>query len=207
MIAQDLKAALQGVSSDLVERPSADCPSFTCPIDSLVAVMKCLRDDHGYDMLIDATGIDHGVESSPRFTVVYHLQKTQGGVAYVRIAADCQDDENPSAPSLVDLWPAADWIERESYDLLGIRYEGHPDLRRILMWDGYPYHPLRKDFPLAGHDEELWDPEIAEETGTKVIPAPMAGGPFVSSASKFEAKREPRAKDESWNEQNAKPKS
>ncbi|MBK1880239.1 NADH-quinone oxidoreductase subunit C [Pelagicoccus mobilis] len=204
MIAQDLLAALQGVNSEVAERESADWPSFNCPIDSLVDVLRALRDNHGYDMLVDATGIDNGVEASPRFTAVYHLQSTANHV-YVRVAADCADSENPVAPSVVDLWAGADWHERECYDLMGIKYENHPDLRRILMWDEYPYHPLRKDFPLAGHEGQLWDGEIAEVTGTGTIPAPMAGGPFVSSCSNFEADKEPRAKDESWNEKNEKP--
>lgn len=204
MIAQDLLAALQGVNSGVAERESADWPSFNCPIESLFDVLKALRDNHGYDMLADATGMDNGVESAPRFTVIYHLLSTTNHV-YVRVAADCADSENPVAPSVTSLWPAADWHERETYDLMGITYENHPDLRRILMWDEYPYHPLRKDFPLAGHEGELWDDEISEETGTGTIAAPMAGGPFVSSSSSFEAEREPRAKDESWDEKNEKP--
>ncbi|MDQ8187081.1 NADH-quinone oxidoreductase subunit C [Pelagicoccus sp. SDUM812002] len=204
MIAQDLLAALQGVNSEVAERESADWPSFNCPIDSLVDVLKTLRDNHGYDLLADATGIDNGVETHPRFTVVYHVQSTANAV-YVRVAADCLDSENPVAPTVSHLWPAADWHERECYDLLGIKFEGHPDLRRILMWDGYPHHPLRKDFPLAGHDGEFWDEEISEETGTGTIAAPMMGGPFVSKSSEFEADREPRAKDESWDEKKEKP--
>lgn len=204
MIAQDLLVALQGVHSDVAERESADWPSFNCPIDSLVDVLQALRDNHGYDMLVDATGMDNGVDAAPRFTVIYHAFSTTNHV-YVRVAADCTDSEKPVAPTVSHLWPTANWHEREAYDLLGITYENHPDMRRILMWDSYPHHPLRKDFPLAGHEEDLWDGEIAEVTGTKVIPAPMAGGPFVSSCSKFEADKEPRAKDESWNEQNEKP--
>lgn len=204
MIAQDLLAALQGINSAVAERGSADWPSFNCPVDSLVDVLKALRDNHGYDLLADATGIDNGVEAAPRFTVVYNLLSTTNHT-YVRVAADCADSENPVAPSVVDLWPSADWHERESYDMLGITYENHPDLRRILMWDSYPHHPLRKDFPLAGHEEDLWDAEISEETGTKVISAPMMGGPFVSKSSEFESDKEPRAKDESWSEKQEKP--
>jgi len=204
MIAQDLLAALQGIDPEIKERSSADCPAFDCPIQSLPKALEALRDNHGYDMLVDATGIDNGLEAAPRFTVIYHLLSTSSHV-YVRVAADCLDSAEPVAPSVVSLWPAADWHEREAYDLLGIRYESHPDLRRILMWDEYPHHPLRKDFPLAGHEEDLWDEEISAVTGTKVIAAPMAGGPFVSKSSNFEAQREPRAKDESWNEKKEKP--
>ena len=103
------------------------------------------------------------------------------------------------------LYPAANWHERETYDLMGIHYEGHPDLRRILMWDDYPYHPLRKDFPLAGIETPLPADDVAEVTGTSVKPAPMMGGPFVSSAGGPMSQIEPQARDESWNEQNEKP--
>jgi len=123
----------------------------------------------------------------------------------VRVAADCENDEEPSSPSAVELYAAADWHERECYDMFGIRFEGHPDLRRILMWEDYPYYPLRKDFPLAGFDSELSDEEVAEETGARVIPAPMMGGPFVAPQKKFMSEREPRAKDESWTEKKEKP--
>lgn len=204
MIAQDLLTALQGLSSETTERPSADWPAFTCPMGSLVDTLKLLRDNHGYDMLMDVTAIDNGVEESPRFTVVYHLLSIASHT-YVRVAADCLDSENPVAPTVTHLWAGANWHERETFDLFGIRFENHPDMRRILMWDSYPYHPLRKDFPLAGHEEDLWDEEISEETGTKVIAAPMMGGPFVSKSSKFEGDKEPRAKDESWSEKKEKP--
>ena len=203
MVAHDLKSALQEVCPRLQERETLDWPAFNCPIGSLFVVVKTLRDNHDFDGLMDATAIDNGTEASPRFTVVYHLFSSKNH-NYVRIAADCHDDESPSAPTLCPLFKSANWMERETYDLFGIRYENHPDLRRILMWDEYPYHPLRKEFPLAGFEEELWDPEIAAETGTKVKPAPMVGGPFVARQSAFEGDREPIAKDESWNEANEK---
>jgi NADH-quinone oxidoreductase subunit C len=90
--------------------------------------------------------------------------------------------------------------------MFGIKFEGHPDLRRILMWDGYPYYPLRKEFPLAGIETDLPVADIAEETGTRVIAAPMAGGPFVASPGEVNlTEAEPRAKDESWSDRRPRP--
>jgi NADH-quinone oxidoreductase subunit C len=87
-----------------------------------------------------------------------------------------------------DIWPTANWHEREAYDMMGIEFTGHPDLRRILMWDGYPFFPLRKDFPLQGLPSDM--PDIAF---TKVTP--MEGGPFVTLPSTAGSKdREPRAR-------------
>ena len=156
-------------------------------------------------MLEDVSGVDWGGGSSPRFTVVYHVLSTTGH-DYVRVAADCADAGAPEVPSAAALWPGADWHEREAYDMYGIRFTGHPDLRRILMWDGYPHFPLRKDFPLSGVPTELPDAEVVAETKTGAIAAPMAGGPFVASPGGINmTEAEPRAKDESWTERHPKP--
>ena len=189
----------------VAERASTDHPAFNVPLDELLPVLRFLRDEQGYDFLADLTAVDWAEGASPRFTVVYHLFSTARH-EYVRVTAPCAGDTEPVAPSTTALWPGANWHEREAYDMFGIRFEGHPDLRRILMWDGYPYFPLRKDFPLAGIETVLPDPEVAAETGTKVISAPMAGGPFVASAGEMNlTEAEPRAKDESWNEGKEKP--
>jgi NADH-quinone oxidoreductase subunit C len=186
-------------------RESLDHPAVNVPMGEAVDVLTWLRDEQGYDFLLDVTGIDWAEGVSPRFTTVWHLFSTTGH-SYIRVAADCADDAAPSAPTVTHLWPAADWHEREAYDLMGLAFEGHPDLRRILMWDGYPHHPLRKEFPLAGIDTELPDLEIGAETGATAAPAPMAGGPFVASSGEMNlTDAEPRAKDESWNEQKPKP--
>jgi NADH-quinone oxidoreductase subunit C len=109
-------------------------------------------------------------------------------------------------PSATGLWPGANWHEREAYDMFGLTFAGHPDLRRILMWDGYPYFPLRKDFPLAGLDTALPDLAVADETGASVKPAPYMGGPFVAAPGRTMEAGEPRAKDQSWSEGQEKPK-
>jgi NADH-quinone oxidoreductase subunit C len=203
MTADAIKARFPQAS----ERPSLDHPAFNVPAADAPSLLRCLRDEFGFDMLTDVTAVDWAPGASPRFTVVYHLFSTARH-DYVRVAADCADHANPSAPSITGLWPAADWHEREAYDMFGITFHGHPDLRRILMWEGYPHFPLRKEFPLAGIETELPDPEVAAETHAKVRPAPMAGGPFVASPGEVNlTEAEPRAKDESWNEGSEKPES
>ena len=203
--AADLPAAFQARFPAVAPRPTGDHPAFKLPIAEAPAALKFLRDELGYDMLVDVTAIDWDVEASPRFSVVWHLLSTTHH-GYVRLVADCASDTEPVAPSVVSLWAGADWHERETFDLMGIRFEGHPDLRRILMWDGYPFHPLRKDFPLAGIETALPDLEVTDETKAKVLPAPMMGGPFVASSGEMNlTEAEPRAKDESWNERKEKP--
>lgn len=187
----------------LTLRESADVPAVNCPLHRLPIVMKGLKEEFLYDLLVDATAIDWH-EASPRFTTVYHLYATQKHV-YLRVACDLQDDEDPRVPSMAPLWPAADWHERECYDMFGITFEGHPDLRRILMWDTYPYYPLRKEFPLAGIETDLPAADVADETNAKVIPAPMMGGPFVARPGQHMSKAEPRAADQSWTESREKP--
>ena len=201
----DAKSALQAKFPQVTDRASLDHPAVNVPMGDVVAVLQHLRDESAFDMLVDLTAIDWAEGVSPRFTMVYHLFSTTRH-DYLRVAANCADDAAPTAPSVVSLWPGANWHERECFDMFGITFEGHPDLRRILMWDGYPHHPLRKEFPLAGIETSLPDPEIVAETGTKVIAAPMAGGPFVASAGEMNlTEAEPRAKDESWNEASAQP--
>jgi len=202
--AAELTTALGAQFPGVSARPSLDHLAFDVPLADLVAVLRHLRDSQGYDFLVDITAVDWK-DRAPRFTVVYHLFSTTHH-NYVRIAADCAgDSENPEAPSIVELWPGANWHERECFDMMGVKFTGHPDLRRILMWDEYPYFPLRKDFPLAGLPTELNDAEISDETKTGVISAPMAGGPFVATPGEPMSDAEPRAKDEAWSEQKEKP--
>jgi NADH-quinone oxidoreductase subunit C len=202
--AVEITTALSSQFPSATPRPSQDCPAFNVPAGEAIAVLRWLRDAQGYDFLTDVTAVDWGAEKSPRFTVVWHLYSSTKH-AYVRLAADCASDTEPAMPTASGLWAGADWHERETYDLMGVKFTGHADLRRILMWEGYPYYPLRKDFPLAGLPTELHDPEIAAEVKTGVISAPMAGGPFVATPGEPMSEAEPRAKDEAWNEKNEKP--
>ncbi len=201
----DATTALKARFAQVIDRASLDHPAVNVPVADLLAVLQFLRDEGGFDMLVDVTAIDWSEEVSPRFTVVYHLLSTTLHT-YFRVATDCANDAEPHMPSATALWPGANWHERETYDMFGIKFDGHPDLRRILMWDGYPYFPLRKEFPLAGLETPLSDPEIAAETGATLISAPMMGGPFVASPGEINlTEAEPRAKDESWSERHAKP--
>jgi NADH-quinone oxidoreductase subunit C len=133
--------------------------------ERLVAAMRTLRDTPSlrFEMLIDACGVDYATYANqpwegPRFAVVYHLLSLANNWR-VRVRAFCPDDDFPVVPSLVDLWPAINWFEREAFDLYGIVFEGHPDLRRLLTDYGFVGHPFRKDFPLSGHVEMRYDPE------------------------------------------------
>jgi len=203
----DVTTALKEKFPQVTDRPSADHPAVNVPVDEVVTVLRYLRDEQAFDLLMDLTAVDWSEGAAPRFTVVYHLLSTTRPGTYLRLAAPCAGTEaEPTAPSVVSIWPAADWHERECFDMFGIKFQGHPDLRRILMWDGYPYHPLRKEFPLAGIETDLPVADIAEETGTRVIAAPMAGGPFVASPGEMNlTEAEPRAKDESWSDRGARP--
>ncbi len=143
--------------------------------------------EQGLDFLLDISSVDHMGEE-PRFEMVYELADVKDTV-HLRVKSPVGEDE--SVPSAVFLWATADWHEREVYDMMGIKFTDHPDMRRILMWEGYPYFPLRKEFPLAGKPTEM--PDVAF-TGV----APLEGGPFVTSSGTFSSKAgEPRAKGES----------
>ncbi|MEI8343055.1 MAG: NADH-quinone oxidoreductase subunit C, partial [Verrucomicrobiota bacterium] len=108
----------------------------------------------------------------PRFDMVYELYSRLRG-QHLRLKYSVSEDDL-TAPTVSTLWATANWHEREVYDMMGIHFPNHPDLRRILMWEGYPFFPLRKDFPLAGKTSNV--PDVAF---TKV--APLAGGPFVTA--------------------------
>jgi len=124
-----------------------------------------LRDDLSvkFEQLVDLCGIDYAAYADkpwggPRFAAVVHLLSVQHNWR-LRVRAFCPDDEFPVLSSLVEVWPSVNWFEREAFDLFGIMFEGHPDLRRILTDYGFIGHPFRKDFPLSGYVEMRYDPE------------------------------------------------
>ena len=143
------------------------------------------RDTLGFNYLIDVSSVDH-FGDEPRYEVVYELYSMRDCV-HLRLKISVSED-SCTVPTVSDIWPTADWHEREVYDMMGIEFSNHPDLRRILMWDGYPYHPLRKDFPLQGKQSDVPGVAFTE-------PAPLAGGPFVTVPIDGTTQvREPRAR-------------
>jgi NADH-quinone oxidoreductase subunit C len=159
--------------------------TFTILAGDLREVVKFCRDDLSFDYLLDITSVDNFGEE-PRFEIVYELY-SMTLATHLRLKLRVSEDEGEVA-TVSDIWPTANWHEREIYDMMGLRFAGHPDLRRILMWDGYPYFPLRKEFPLEGLPSDM--PDVAFTSA-----APLEGGPFVTSPSTATAKdREPRAR-------------
>ena len=153
--------------------------------EDLTQTMRTLRDhpDCRFEQLIDLCGMDYsdygeGVRvldegRGTRFAVVYHLLSVSLNQR-VRVRVFCPDDDLPLVASMVDVWPGANWYEREAFDLYGIVFEGHPDLRRILTDYGFIGHPFRKDFPLSGNVEMRYDP-----TQQRVIYQPVSIEPRV----------------------------
>jgi NADH-quinone oxidoreductase subunit C len=173
---------------DLISEPAEFRGEITVKLsdaEQIAAVCEFAKGQLGFDYLVDISSLDN-YGDDPRWKVVYHLRSLKSGNE-LRIKTDVSEEKS-ELPSVLSVWRTANWHEREIYDMMGIRFSGHPDLRRILMWEGYPYFPLRKDFPLAGKPSDL--PGVAF---TK--PAPLEGGPFVTIPSAGDAiGREPRVR-------------
>ena len=204
MIDQDFTDELLAKNSYLGFISHEDCLTLSCKRDHWVEFACYLSLEETFDLLVDLTAIDHGEDAEVRFSVVCHYY-SRIHHDYIRVHVECATNENPEILSLSSVYPSADWHERETFDMFGIRFTNHPNMKRILMWDEYPYFPLRKEFPLAGIDTPLPAPDVVEVTEASVEPAPMMGGPFVSSGSGPMSDSEPRAKDESWTEKSEKP--
>lgn len=142
--------------------------------DRIREVAQAFKDD-GYNYLVDLTAVDYSKypnHNGERFSVAYMLYSFQKNK---RIRLRLWTDEKTPVPSVTSVWKTANWHERETYDMMGIRFEGHPNLERILMWEGFNGHPLRKDFPVRGID-----------TGARIYPEvfPEGGGPKPGSTGK-----------------------
>jgi NADH-quinone oxidoreductase subunit C len=140
------EARFAGAIHDPTE--AAGNAAITIDRERALEVFGALRDDpqFGFDLLADLTAVDY-LGRTPRFEVVYQLYSLpRGHRLRVKIAVG---EEDPQVPSLTPLWKAANWLEREAWDMFGIRFEGHPDLRRILMYPEFEGHPLRKDYPVS----------------------------------------------------------
>ncbi len=160
--------------------------SYNFPVGRVVEIANYCKDVLGFDYLTDISSVDN-FGDEPRFELVYELYSMASGL-HLRLKTTVSEDDIEAAHTVSTVWPTADWHEREIYDMMGIRFAGHPDLRRILMWEGYPFYPLRKDFPLEGKPSDM--PDVAFSNI-----APLEGGPFVTSPSSATVKdREPRAR-------------
>jgi len=160
--------------------------TISVTLSELEATLKKCRDELGYELLLDVSSLDH-LGEEPRFEMVYELA-TLDDSKHLRVKAKVAEDVE--VPTACNLWKTANWHEREVYDMMGIKFSGHPQMERILMWEGFPYFPLRKDFPLAGKESAM--PDVAF-SGV----APLEGGPFVTSPGSTREHGEPRAKGES----------
>jgi NADH-quinone oxidoreductase subunit C len=180
--------AIKAKFGELISEPAEFRGEVTLKVsdaERIAEVCALAKAELNFDYLLDITSVDN-YGDDPRFTVVYELYGL-GHKCHLRLKTEV-GEEKCELPTVTTVWRTANWHEREIYDMMGIRFRGHPDLRRILMWEGYPYHPLRKDFPLAGKPTDL--PEVAF---TKT--APLEGGPFVTVAGgKDSTVREPRSR-------------
>jgi NADH-quinone oxidoreductase subunit C len=161
-----LQTALQSVLGDQVLSLREDRGELTLRVKAAdyLAVATCLRDDSslGFEQLIDLCGVDYSDYKNqpwegPRYAVVSHLLSVSHNWR-LRLKVFCPEDEMPAIASVTEVWNSANWFEREAFDMFGILFEGHVDLRRILTDYGFIGHPMRKDFPVSGHVEMRYDP-------------------------------------------------
>ena len=163
---QQLAARIQERFAGLITSVNVERGELTVevPRENLLNIARTLRDEQpfAFEQLVDLCGVDYltygeGAWQGPRYAVVYHLLSVQNNQR-VRLRTFAEG-EFPVIASVIDVWNSANWYEREAFDLFGIVFEGHPDLRRILTDYGFIGHPFRKDFPLSGTVEMRYDPE------------------------------------------------
>ena len=129
--------------------------TLVAPRERIVEVLTALRDQFGFQQLLDLCGVDYP-DRKERFEVVYHLLSMTRNA---RLRVKVSTDETQPVPSVISAYPAANWFEREAYDMYGMLFSGHPDMRRLLTDYGFEGHPLRKDFPMTGYVEVRYDEE------------------------------------------------
>ena len=184
--AAEFAQQLKDEFGELISKPM----EFRGEITVNVADASCIKEvcefaktELDFDYLIDISTLDHYGED-PRFSVVYELSSISHR-QQLRLKTQVTEAHG-ELPTVTSVWRTADWHEREAYDMMGVKFTGHPNLTRILMWEGYPHFPLRKDFPLEGNPTEVPDVAFTQT-------APMDGGPFVTVASSENTThREPR---------------
>ena len=165
-VIETLQSSLAAALGERVRRQVVDHGQLTIEIAAgdVSPVMRKLRDDASlrFTTLIDLFGVDYqgfdGSWDGPRFAVVYNLLSIEHNCR-MRVRVFCPDDDFPTLDSVIDVWAGVNWFEREAFDLYGIVFQGHPDLRRILTDYGFVGHPFRKDFPIMGYVEMRYDPE------------------------------------------------
>ncbi len=134
----------QFLSSHLIDyKDGIDMPTFVIKTEDLIDVIKILYDKFNFKMLVDITAVDWLNKKQKRFEVVYHLRNLDENA---RIRIKIMIDENEEIESITSIYKGANWLEREVYDMFGIKFKNHPNLERIILWDNFPGHPLRKDF-------------------------------------------------------------
>jgi NADH-quinone oxidoreductase subunit C len=187
---EDLVADVKAGLADAITDPRIAFGELTISTEpaNIVRVLAFLRDDPacGFKILIDICGVDYPSRPSRRFDVVYHLLSVSKNA---RIRVKVETDDMVPVPSAVSVYPAANWFEREAFDLYGILFSGHPDLRRILTDYGFSGYPMRKDFPLTGYVEVRYDDEqkrvvyepvkLVQEFRDFDFLSPWEGAPYI----------------------------
>jgi NADH-quinone oxidoreductase subunit C len=159
---EHLQAALHERFGDAIEHAVIRLRELTIEVKAQAwfDVARALRDEFHFEQLIDLCGVDYMTyqdrESGPRFAVVSHLLSVKNNQR-LRVRVFAEDDSLPVLSSVESIWSSANWMEREAFDLFGIIFEGHPDLRRLLTDYGFVGHPFRKDFPISGYVEMRYD--------------------------------------------------
>lgn len=191
-----LEAALRNALGDQLRSLTQALGEVTIVVKShdYASAMRVLRDhaDLRFEEMIDLCGVDYstygdGLWEGPRFAVVSHLLSIKHNWR-VRVRVFAADDEMPVVASMIDIWPSANWYEREAFDFYGILFEGHNDLRRILTDYGFIGHPFRKDFPVSGYVEMRYDPEQKRVIYQPVTIDPRENVPRVIREEQYGAK-------------------